>query len=143
MNLNEGKPEKSFYDFLGTRFRVDKIPVALAVPFSVEVTKLRAMSLKAAEKVALKTDSVENLQERVTEYFTDNLEEAQKFNEQSVKVVSIVTEFYTDGEMDYDHLMFNADIDEINDFIEALEGAINNPIKKRLEKLQKLAQSKN
>ncbi len=50
------------------------------------------------------------------------------------KSVSVITEFYTDGEVSEDYILKNASNEEITDFMMALREGINAPLKKHQEK---------
>ena len=139
MNVDKGKADRITFTFLGREYDVSKVPVGIAAPFSVEMNKLRVLTLKAAEAVAMSDDNLEDMGTRTVEYFTKFPEQAHAYNVQCAKVVSVFTEFFSEGEVTEEYILHHADADETNDFVMALQEAVNAPLKKRLEKLTKEA----
>lgn len=137
MSINSGKQEFKTFSFLGRNIRIDKIPAGIAIPFSIEIEKVRVMSMKAAQSIADDADNIEDMTRLVQEYFSNNdhLEEAYEMQMQTIKAISVFTEFMTNGELTEDIIKHEADQEEVNEFMIELQDAINTPLKKHLAKL--------
>jgi len=134
MSLNDGKPKKEVFTFLDREYRVDMIPCGVSIPFSVEVDKTRVMSMEVAEKAGVDGDKVSDMGHVINQYFAEHPVELQEYQMAVCKSVSVITEFYTDGEVSEDYILKNASNEEITDFMMALREGINAPLKKHQEK---------
>ncbi|RKZ08423.1 hypothetical protein DRQ25_09130 [Candidatus Fermentibacteria bacterium] len=139
MSINNGKEERKTFDFLGFTLRVDKIPAGCAIPFTIEIDKVRKISLKAAESIASEADNVDQINDLTIKYFMEpeHLQEAHELMLQTIKAISVFTEYITDGELTEKHILMNADQEEVNELMIVIQEAINAPLKKHLENLKK------
>lgn len=134
MSLNEGKEIPKTFTFLGYELNIEKIPAGIAIPFAIEVDKVRVMSMKAAEAIAQDADTADQMEALTAQYFADpaHLMEAHELSLQSIKAVSVFTEYVTDGKLTEDFIQHHADMDEVNEFLIQIQEAINTPLKKHL-----------
>jgi uncharacterized protein HemY len=138
MNMNDGKQkERKIFNFLGHDLIIDKIPAGCAVPFSIEIDKVRAMSIKAAESVAQDADTEDDLERLTLMYFAnpENAQESHEISMQTIKAISVFTEYITDGVITEDYIKHNADMEEVNELMIQVQEAVNAPLKKHLAKL--------
>lgn len=139
MSLNNGKQERKYHTFLDTRYRVDSLPCGIAIPFNVELFKLRELAINIVCKLDPKTPS-NKLLSTLHKYYTENPSEAQFQMLQMIKALSVITEFITDGEVTEEYIKKNADESEVKDFIDAIQEAQMTPTEKKSLLLKKLSQ---
>lgn len=139
MSLNTGKVKRKTFTFLGQELFIDKIPAGCAIPFSIEIDKVRAMTLKGAEAIAQKADTTDQIEALTMEYYSDpvHLAEAHELSLQTVKAISVFTEYATDGVLTEEYILHNADMEEVNELMVQIQEAINTPLKKHLDRLTK------
>ena len=136
--MNDGKPkERKVFNFLGHDLIIDKIPAGCAVPFSIEIDKVRLMSIKAAESLAQDAHTEDDLELLTMQYFADpeNVHEAHEISMQTIKAISVFTEYITDGVLTEKYIKHNADMEEVNELMIQIQEAVNAPLKKHLAKL--------
>lgn len=139
MSLNSGKEKRKTFHFLGHDLFIDKIPAGCAIPFSIEVDKVRAMALKGAEAIAQVADERDQIEELTIKYYSDPVHqaEAHEMSLQTVKAISVFTEYVTNGKVNEEYILHNADMEEVNEFMIQIQEAINAPLKKHLANLIK------
>lgn len=140
MSINDGKQEQpKTFSFCGHELKIGKIPAGCAIPFTIEIDKVRKTSLKAAEKIAMSADTEDDIERLTMQYYSDveHLGEAHEILLQTIKAISVFTEYVTNGELTEDYILHNADPEEVNDLMIELQEAVNAPLKKHLAKLTK------
>lgn len=142
MSLNNGKQKKVYHTFLDKEYRIDELPCGVSIPFNIELDKLRKDTLLLVFKIDPKTPS-SKLGEVLQRYLEDNPEEAYKQVMQMKKAVSVLTEFFTDGEVDEDYIHHNATDEEVSAFIEVIQEVQHENSLKKLKQARKNLQSKN
>lgn len=140
VNVNQGKQERKYHTFLGKKYRVDSLPCGISIPFEVELKKLRDKSIEAVNSVDPNTPTDE-LYKVLNDYYTDHLDEAHEQLMQMVKTISIITEFFTDGEVNEDYIQKEASEEEVRDFLDAVNGAQQEKTIKKLLKIREDIQS--
>jgi hypothetical protein len=134
--LNKGKQERKYHEFLGKKYRVDSLPCGVSIPFEVELNKVREESLAIVNNIDPKTlkSSIFNVLEK---YLSNHPKEAQDQILQMVRALSVITEFFTDGEITEEYINKNATPDEVSDFIEALQEEQHEKTLKKLKEMRK------
>ena len=139
MSLNNGKQERKYHTFLSTRYRIDSLPCGIAIPFNIELTKLRELAIETVYAIDPKTPS-DKIFIALHKYYTDHPEEAQLQMLQMVKALSVITEFVTDGKVTEKVILKDAGEDEVKDFIDAIQEAQLESQEKKSLSLKKLSQ---
>ena len=134
--FNEGKQERKYHTFLGRKYRVDALPCGIAIPFTVELTKLREAAVNTVFKLDPKTPSTE-IFIALHKYYTENPEEAQKQLLQMIKALSVLTEFFTDGKVTEKFIQREANEQQVKDFLDAIQES------QELSQLKKLKDRQN
>lgn len=122
MSLNNGKQDRKYHTFLDTRYRIDSLPCGVAIPFNVELTKLRELAINTVYELDPKTPS-DKLFIALHKYYTENPEKAQVQVLQMIRALSVLTEFITDGEVTEKFIQKTATEEEIKDFMDAIQEA--------------------
>lgn len=137
MSLNEGKENPKMFSFLGYDMDISKIPSGIAIPFAIEVDKVRVMAMKGAEAIAQDADTADQIETLTAAYYTDpaHLMEAHEMSMQSIKAISVFAEYVTNGKLTEEYIQHHADMDEVNEFLIVIQDAINSPLKKHLARV--------
>lgn len=142
MSLNKGKPKRVKYTFLGKEYTIFPLPCGVEIPFNVELEKVRHNAIEIVNNIDPKTPS-SKVFEVLGKYYSDHPEEAHKHMMQMVKAVSVITEFFTDGEVDEKYIQKRALEEEVGDFINKIEHARQEETLKKLKMIRKNLQSTN
>lgn len=136
MSMNDGKQERKYHEFLGKKYRVDALPCGIAIPFNVELRKLRDMALNTVYKLDPTTPS-DKIFIALHKYYTDNPAEGQLQVLQMTRALSVVTEFMTDGEVTESMIQKQASPEEVKSFMDALQEPEEVAQGKKLKELQR------
>ncbi len=139
MSLNKGKQERKYHKFLGEEYRIDSIPCGISIPFNVELNKLRIKALEIVFEIDPKTPR-NKIFVVLEDYLKDHPDEAQEQMDQMIRTLSVITEFFTNGKIDEKYISMEADPEEINDFLDAIQQAQQEKALKKLQKIREISQ---